>query len=254
MKNLLLNIIKWCLYIVFIPIFWIYGFFWLLFASRSHSDKSISIHALLTIISVCICGAFIFRSPEQPQSQEILQEDLQAEDDILTQDVALTKTYHTNYKEPYTPAEIEAGYIDAILPVSYAIAPDDVPEETQLIQNTQPIYNEEPVVLQEIPVYIETPAITEEVPVYAENTYTDTNNFNNTNITSEENIVETIPSEDNNIPSTNDTPNIQMVWVDDTAPKYHSSPYPNHFKMDAPKQVTLQEALDMGKTACKKCY
>lgn len=247
MKNLLLNIIKWCLYIVFIPIFWIYGFFWLLFASRNHSDKSISIHALLTIISVCICGAFIFRSPEQPQSQEILQEDLQAEDDILTQDVASTKTYHTNYKEPYTPAEIEAGYIDAILPVSYSIPSENVPEEVHPIQNTEPVYNEEPVVLQEVPVYVETPAIIEEDPVYSENTYTDSNDSNNTHTTTEEHIQESIPS-------ANYDPSVQMVWIDDTAPKYHSSASPNHFKMDAPKQVTLQEALDMGKTACKKCY
>lgn len=252
MKNLLLNIIKWCLYIVFIPIFWIYGFFWLLFASRSHSDKSISIHALLTIISVCICGTFIFRSPEQPQSQEILQEDLQAEDDILTQDVASTKTYHTNYKEPYTPAEIEAGYIDAILPVSYAIAPGDVPEETQPIQNTQPIYSEEPIVLQEVPVYVETPAITEEVTVYTENaTYAESEN---TDETYKENIQGTVYTEP--VYDTNTSTSSRIVWIDDTADKYHSSAeQPNHnFKMDHPYAVTEEEAIRAGKKPCGICY
>ena len=245
MKNLLLNIIKWCLYIVFIPIFWIYGFFWLLFASRNHSDASISIHALLTIISVCICGAFLLRTPNSNIETDSVQEMTitQAEKPATTSNT----TYHTNYKEPYTPAEIEAGYIDVILPVSYSIPSENVPEEVHPIQNTEPVYNEEPVVLQEVPVYVETPAIIEEDPVYSENTYTDSNDSNNTHITSEEYIQESIPS-------ANYVPSVQMVWIDDTAPKYHSSASPNHFKMDAPKQVTLQEALNMGKTACKKCY
>lgn len=245
MKNLLLNIIKWCLYIVFIPIFWIYGFFWLLFASRNHSDASISIHALLTIISVCICGAFLLRTPNSNIETDFVQEMTitQIEEPATTSNT----TYHTNYKEPYTPAEIEAGYIDAILPVSYSIPSENVPEEVHPIQNTESVYNEEPVVLQEVPVYVETPAIIEEDPVYSENTYTDSNDSNNTHITSEEHIQESIPS-------ANYDPSVQMVWIDDTAPKYHSSASPNHFKMDAPKQVTLQEALDMGKTACKKCY
>lgn len=240
------SIIKYCLYIVFIPIFWIYGFFWLLFASRSHSDKSISIHALLTIISVCICGAFIFRSPEQPQSQEILQEDLQAEDDILTQDVASTKTYHTNYKEPYTPAEIEAGYIDAILPVSYIIPSENIPEEVHPIQNIESTYREESVILQE------TPAIIETAPVYSENTtYTEPSNAN---VAYEENLQDTTYVEP--VYDTNTSTSSRIVWIDDTAAKYHSSAeQPNHnFKMDHPYAVTEEEAIRAGKKPCGICY
>ena len=51
--------------------------------------------------------------------------------------------------------------------------------------------------------------------------------------------------------------NKTLVWVDDTADKYHSSSdTPNHpnSKMDAPRQVTLAEALNMGKEPCGICY
>lgn len=42
-----------------------------------------------------------------------------------------------------------------------------------------------------------------------------------------------------------------LVWVDDTAKKYHKK---NGCGMDNAYQVTLEEALAMGKTACKRCY
>lgn len=48
------------------------------------------------------------------------------------------------------------------------------------------------------------------------------------------------------------TPKEQMVWVDDTAAKYHSKP--NCSGMDAAYQVTKSEAEAMGKTPCKRCY
>lgn len=250
MKNLLLNIIKWCLYIVFIPIFWIYGFFWLLFASRNHSDASISIHALLTIISVCICGAFLLRTPNSNIETDSVQEMTitQAEEPATTSNT----TYHTNYKEPYTPAEIEAGYIDVLLPVSYSIPSENVTEEVHPIQNEEPVYNEEPVVLQEVPVYVETPAITEEVTVYTENaTYAESEN---TDETYKENIQGTVYTEP--VYDTNTSTSSRIVWIDDTADKYHSSAeQPNHnFKMDHPYAVTEEEAIGAGKKPCGICY
>lgn len=48
--------------------------------------------------------------------------------------------------------------------------------------------------------------------------------------------------------ATNDT---TMVWVDDTAKRYHKK---NGCGMDNAYQVTLDEAIAMGKTPCGRCY
>lgn len=59
------------------------------------------------------------------------------------------------------------------------------------------------------------------------------------------------------IPDNSHAENDTFVWVDDTAEKYHTSrDTPNHpnAKMNAPRQVTLTEALNMGKEPCGICY
>ena len=48
------------------------------------------------------------------------------------------------------------------------------------------------------------------------------------------------------------TPQAEMVWVDDTAAKYHRKS--DCSGMDAAYQVTKEEAEAMGKTPCKRCY
>ena len=42
-----------------------------------------------------------------------------------------------------------------------------------------------------------------------------------------------------------------MVWVDNSAKRYHKK---NGCGMDNPYQVTLDQAIAMGKTPCKRCY
>lgn len=42
-----------------------------------------------------------------------------------------------------------------------------------------------------------------------------------------------------------------MVWIDDSANRYHRK---NGCGMDNPYQVTLDQAISMGKTPCKRCY
>lgn len=48
------------------------------------------------------------------------------------------------------------------------------------------------------------------------------------------------------------TPQEEMVWVDDSAAKYHRKS--DCSGMDAAYQVTREEAEAMGKTPCKRCY
>lgn len=48
------------------------------------------------------------------------------------------------------------------------------------------------------------------------------------------------------------TPQAEMVWVDDSAAKYHEKS--DCSGMDAAYQVTKEEAEAMGKTPCKRCY
>jgi len=50
---------------------------------------------------------------------------------------------------------------------------------------------------------------------------------------------------------TSNTTNSTMVWVDDTAKRYHKK---NGCGMDNAYQVTLEEAINMGKTPCGRCY
>lgn len=45
--------------------------------------------------------------------------------------------------------------------------------------------------------------------------------------------------------------NTQLVWIDDTAKRYHRK---NGCGMDNAYQVTLEEALQKGKTPCGRCY
>lgn len=45
--------------------------------------------------------------------------------------------------------------------------------------------------------------------------------------------------------------NATMVWIDKTAKRYHKA---NGCNMDNAYQVTLEEALAMGKTPCGRCY
>ena len=58
-------------------------------------------------------------------------------------------------------------------------------------------------------------------------------------------------SQSENIASTSNADNSIMVWVDDTAKRYHSK---NGCGMDNAYQVTLEEAINMGKTPCGRCY
>lgn len=52
-------------------------------------------------------------------------------------------------------------------------------------------------------------------------------------------------------PAVNSTGGSKLVWVDDTAKRYHRE---NGCGMDNAYQVTLDEAIAMGKTPCKRCY
>ena len=52
-------------------------------------------------------------------------------------------------------------------------------------------------------------------------------------------------------PAVNSTGGSTLVWVDDTAKRYHRK---NGCGMDNAYQVTLDEAIAMGKTPCKRCY
>jgi hypothetical protein len=236
MKNLLLNILKWFLYIIFIPIFWIYGFFWLLFASRKHSDNSVSIHATLTIISVCICSAFVFQDPKLNTKNDMIQ----ANTEIQPEETPSNKIYNTNYIEPYTPEEIESRYVGNMLLDS---------SETYASSQENIAYKEE------IPTYAEHDSTYfEEEPTYTGETYTDPvqDYVFYDNSVQEQTLTEPI----NETMETNSN-NSQIVWIDDTAPKYHSSAeQPNHnFKMDNPKPVTREEAENVhGKKPCGICY
>ena len=58
---------------------------------------------------------------------------------------------------------------------------------------------------------------------------------------SEETIQQTASSEKEEV----------LVWVDDTASRYHKK---NGCGMDNAYQVTLEEAEEMGKTPCGRCY
>ena len=51
--------------------------------------------------------------------------------------------------------------------------------------------------------------------------------------------------------SASNTGDSTMVWVDDTAKRYHRK---NGCGMDNAYQVTLEEAINMGKTPCGRCY
>lgn len=59
-------------------------------------------------------------------------------------------------------------------------------------------------------------------------------------------------SESNDVAPANDTVQQDMVWVDDTAAKYHRKS--NCSGMDNAYQVTREQAESMGKEACKKCF
>lgn len=63
-------------------------------------------------------------------------------------------------------------------------------------------------------------------------------------------------AQDNNAqaetPPETPAPSTGMVWIDDTGKKYHSKPSCSN--MDAPYQVSREEAISRGRDACKKCY
>lgn len=44
----------------------------------------------------------------------------------------------------------------------------------------------------------------------------------------------------------------EAVWIDDTAAKYHRRK--DCSGMDAAYQVSLERAIKLGRTACKKCF
>ena len=51
---------------------------------------------------------------------------------------------------------------------------------------------------------------------------------------------------------TSDDEKEEMVWIPSTGSKYHSKSSCSN--MDSPRQVSLEEALKQGYTACKKCH
>ncbi len=61
-----------------------------------------------------------------------------------------------------------------------------------------------------------------------------------------------VDSSETSTESTDNSTNDNMVWIDDTAKKYHRNP--NCSNMSDPYQVTLNEAIAREKVACKKCY
>ena len=44
----------------------------------------------------------------------------------------------------------------------------------------------------------------------------------------------------------------ELVWIPNSGTKYHSNP--NCSNMKNPAQVTIEEAINRGYSACKKCY
>lgn len=68
---------------------------------------------------------------------------------------------------------------------------------------------------------------------------------------SEQQLPVTAPSTESTSSASTDTTNSTMVWVDDTAKRYHKK---NGCGMDNAYQVTLEEAINMGKTPCGRCY
>ena len=49
-------------------------------------------------------------------------------------------------------------------------------------------------------------------------------------------------------------PQIQYVWLSATGSKYHSIPNCGNMNPSRARQVTLSEALSLGRSACSKCY
>lgn len=74
-------------------------------------------------------------------------------------------------------------------------------------------------------------------------------------VTSEPEVVQPEPVQEEapeqSAQAAQDTSNDVMVWVDDTAARYHKK---NGCGMDNAYQVTLDQAIAMGKTPCGRCY
>ena len=84
-----------------------------------------------------------------------------------------------------------------------------------------------------------------------ENSLNQENNDNKEDGSILDNGNEESSTSDNSVPQDNQT-NVKMVWIPESGTKYHSKASCSGMKN--PAQVTLDEAIAMGYTACKRCH
>lgn len=133
------------------------------------------------------------------------------------------------------PSQSPVPTIEPILP----------PTEAPILPTAVPAL---PTEVPQLPPSEESSAQSNEAPISqsapAPDTLSSVESSNQKSASGENNI-----SSDNNTALQND--GSVMVWIDDTAKRYHKK---NGCGMDNAYQVTLEEAIQKGKTPCGRCY
>lgn len=203
---------------------WIAGIVWFIFFRKKLNDdpqkqkKYTIIIAILSVLSFFIMLGSVNSSPEDENIPTNTESEINTEIDSET----ILSTEQDSEYESVT--EIESTTENATTPDDETLSETESTTENETVSEGEPRPEKD---------------TSSEVPTPETDTTTEAESTPETDSTSD---VSTTP------PSTNES---VMVWVDDTAARYHSK---NGCGMDNAYQVTLEEAQAMGKTPCGRCY
>lgn len=229
----LISFLKICGIILMLPftlVFgWIAGLIWLIAFRKKMSDDNkkkkiytivISILSVISFLFMIICFSSSSDDPTDTMSTQVassteISTEEKAENDFNSEYVLDDTEPNTEYIETESEksSEIEtSSEIESEAESNPEESQDNIPND-DVVQNSE---NQQEQIVA--------------VPVDEQTASQDT-------------TTQEIQSED--------TPSEEMVWVDDSASKYHKK---NGCGMDNAYQVTLDQAIAMGKEPCGRCY
>lgn len=227
--------LKWCLWLCIIPFYWIYAIIWFIFL-RKKLDDNPEEQKKATIKYSVLAGASLLlflvvpvgdSSDTPSKDTAIVAETESSTEEITVEPKSVPKTSSAAKTPVVVPSAKKETSSNPVEESSSPEAPaeEPTPEKESVVEPVaDPVVENtitQPAAEAPDPAPVETPD-----PAPAE--------------TPDPAPVET-PSQ----------PASTMVWIDDTAKRYHSK---NGCGMDNAYQVTIEEAIAMGKTPCGRCY
>ena len=204
---------------------WIAGLIWLIFFRKKLNDEPDKQRKQTIIISVLSAISFVFLIYSLLSDPSSTMEEIPASSTAIEESAPILSTEETDItSEESTTTTTESEPTETPVATT-APSPETTPENTpeSTVESTPTITPTEP----------PTPSPTSAAEVSDQPTSRPT-------------VVESTESE-----QINSGDSTIMVWIDDTAKRYHKS---NGCGMNNAYQVTLDEAKAKGKTACGRCY